>query len=82
MLLLLAGCKTSFKDAKGETPVKFVSCPLGEKDCVVSARFGDLDRCQSYKAWTEMSCNQTSTPARMICTRDRSTESDASYCTL
>ena len=82
-LFLLAGCDDSdVKDAEGETPVKFVSCRLSEKDCVVSARFEDLDRCQSYKAWTETSCEQISTPGQMICTRDRSTASDTSYCTL
>ena len=38
-LFLLAGCDDSdVKEAKGETPVKFVSCRLSEKDCVVSAR--------------------------------------------
>jgi hypothetical protein len=43
-LVLLTGCENSVKGAKGETPAKFVSCPVGEKGRVVSVRFEDLDR--------------------------------------
>ena len=86
-LILLTGCENSrtVKGAEGETPAKFVTCPLGEKeDCFVYARFRDLDRCENYKAWANMSCDQTSSPGQMICARDRSkgNELSVSRCTL
>ena len=85
-LALLTGCENSRTvKGEGETPAKFVSCPLGEKkECFVAARFQDLDRCESYKAWAEMFCDQTSSPGQMICSRDRSigNELSVSRCTL
>ncbi len=85
-LLLVVACADSpsdgVKNAKGETPVKYVICSQGEKSCFVSARFKDLDSCQSHKDWADMLCDKQSTPGKMVCSKDRGVSAAVAYCTL
>lgn len=85
-LLFIVGCGGSntdgVKDAKGDTPVKYIICSQGEQSCFVAARFKDLDSCQSHKNWSEMLCDSKSTPEKMICTKDSGTSIAVAYCTL
>jgi hypothetical protein len=85
-LLLVVACTDStsdgVKNAKGETPVKYVICSQGEKSCFVAARFKDLDSCQSHKDWADMLCDKQSTPGKMVCTKDRGISVAVAYCTL
>lgn len=75
------GAADGVKNAVGETPVKYVICSPGEKSCFVAARFKDLDSCQSHKGWSEMLCDEISTPGKMVCTSNSSSIASA-YCTL
>lgn len=82
-LLLFAGCgnasSTGVKDAKGETPVKYVICGLGETHCFVAARFKDLDGCESHKRWADMLCDSTSNSGKMVCSANDASQAVA-YC--
>ncbi|WP_156480469.1 hypothetical protein [Aquipseudomonas alcaligenes] len=86
VLAILTGCTAGndggVKNAKGETPVKYVICSPGEKSCFVAARFKDLDSCQSHKEWSEMLCDKNSTPGKMVCTKDNGPQVASAYCTL
>jgi hypothetical protein len=79
------GCsagEVGVKDASGDTPVRYVICSVGEKNCFVAARFKDLDACQSHKDWADMLCDSRSKPGVMICTRDSGESIATAYCTL
>ncbi len=84
-VLLLSACTGEdaggVKDAKGETTVRYVICGAGETNCFVSARFKDLDGCESHKRWSEMLCDSRSQPGKMICEKDSGTQIAFSYCT-
>jgi hypothetical protein len=86
-LLFLGGCNPrddaqGVKGAKGETPVKYVICGAAETNCLIAARFKDLDGCESHKKWSEMLCDSVSQPGKMICETDRGASIAFSYCTL
>lgn len=84
--VILIGCSDrtadGVKNAKGQTPVKYVICSPGETLCFVSARFKDLDSCESHKEWSVMLCDKRSTPGKMICTQDTGAQISSAYCTL
>lgn len=85
--LLLTACDhggsvDGVKNAKQETPVRFVICSLGEKNCFVSARFKDMDSCSTHKQWAEMLCDSLSQPNKMICTKDTKSRVAEAYCTF
>ncbi len=86
ILLLLAGCDSNssgeVKSVSGETPVKYVICSLGDSNCVVTARFKDLDKCQSYKDWADMLCDKIFTPSKMTCVQDNGPKIGITYCTM
>jgi len=86
LVLLLAGCgggnSEGIKGAKGETPIRYVICGVGESNCFVSARFKDIDGCESHKKWSEMLCDSRSNPTKMICEKDNGAQIAFSYCTL
>lgn len=86
ILLFLASCNDSKThgviDAKGDTPVKLVLCGAGESNCFVSARFKDLDGCESHKKWGEMLCDSVSNPEKMTCVKDAGAKLTYTYCTL
>lgn len=82
-LMLLVGCSDGgggVKSAKGDTPVKYVICSSGEQNCFVSARFTDLNSCESHKDWAEMLCDKKSNPGNMTCTIDTLPKVAFSYC--
>jgi hypothetical protein len=74
--------RTGVKDAKGETPVKYVICGAGETNCFIAARFKDLDACQSHKNWSEMLCDSRAKPGEMSCRKDPGPMIGVAYCTL
>lgn len=79
---LVAGCDAGaegVKGAKGDTPVKYVICGMGESNCFVSARFKDLDGCESHKNWSSMLCDSR-TPGVMACRTDPGPHIGAAYC--
>jgi hypothetical protein len=82
--LLVAACEseTGVKSATGDTPVKYVICGAGERNCFVAARFKDLDACASHKQWSEMLCDSRSTPGEMTCRKDLGPMISVAYCTL
>ena len=85
ILILLAGCEGStpgeVKSVSGETPFKYVICSQGDSNCLVTARFKDLDKCQSYKEWAEMLCDKIFTPSKMTCVQDHGPKIGITYCT-
>lgn len=83
-LLFLLGCSngnSDVKNAKGETPVKYVICGSGESNCFVAARFSDIDGCESHKNLSVMLCDSKSNPRVVTCTTS-SEQVAVAYCTL
>lgn len=83
--LLLAACSQGsggVKEAKGDTPVKYVICGLGESDCFIAARFKDLASCEAHKVWSGMLCDSRSTVGEMHCREDSGPSVGVAYCTL
>jgi hypothetical protein len=83
--LALAGCDggtSGVKSAKGETPAKYVICGAGESNCFVTARFKDLEACQSHKDWADMLCDSKTNPGVMVCRKDTGATIAMAYCTL
>lgn len=85
-LFIILGCSKEnsggVKDARGETPVKYVICGQGESNCFVAARFKDIDGCESHKNWADMLCDSRSNPGKMVCTKDADTAFAVAFCTL
>ena len=83
-LLALAACHQGkgVKAAKGDTPVKYVICGVGETNCFIAARFKDLDGCQRHKDWADMLCDSRSRPNEMVCRKDPAPSIGVAYCTL
>lgn len=87
-LALIAGAVVGCSDAdgvagaKGETPVRYLICGVGEKSCFIAARFKDLEACESHKRWSEMLCDSKSTPGVMNCRADPGPQVGKAYCTL
>jgi hypothetical protein len=78
-----AGCddgRGSPATAKGDTTVRFVICGAGDRDCLVSARFGNFESCEEYKKFANMLCNSR-TPGRMTCQAPDPPSLVTSYCT-
>ncbi len=85
LLLSLAACEqrgTGVQGATGETPVKYVICSAGERDCFVAARFKSLDACESHKNWGDMRCDSLSKPGEMHCRKGSGPVIAVTYCTL
>lgn len=84
--LVIASCSSEYadgvKNAKGETPVRYVICSQGEKSCFVAARFNDIDSCLSHKNWAEMLCDSKTSPEKLVCTKPSGDLSAFAYCTL
>jgi hypothetical protein len=84
-LFLFLGCdnkySTDVNHANGETPVKNVLCSDGI-GCYVSARFRDIDSCETYKEWAEMVCDKTLNPGKMSCQQIGGVKIVKTYCTL
>lgn len=84
MIFASAGCsrEQGVAGARGETPVRYVICGIGETNCFVSARFKDLDSCESHRNWSEMLCDSRSVPDTMVCKKDKGPSIGYAYCTL
>ena len=68
LALIACGDKTTgVKNAKGDTPVKYVLCGPNESNCFVDARFRNLEYCNEYKQQNDMYCDRRSTPGTIIC---------------
>lgn len=73
MLAFLTACdgtSTSSRTpatAKGDTPVRFVICSLGDVDCKVFARFDNLGSCEVHKEFANALCDFNTTPGKIIC---------------
>lgn len=83
LLTLIAGCDVGgdgVKGARGDTPVKYVICGTGEKNCFVAARFKDMSGCESHKSWSVMLCDSRTTPGVMACRTDPGPQLGAAYC--
>ena len=81
----LTACNTAdggVNGAQGDTPAKYVICSAGEQNCFISARFKDLDSCQSHKNWSEMLCDSRTQPGVMLCRKDSAPSIAVAYCTL
>ena len=82
LAVLAAACddeRGSPATAKGDTPIRYVICSVGDKDCFVAARFTDFSACERHKEWSGMVCDRNK-PGRMVCNTPESTES-VGYCT-
>lgn len=75
MLAFLAACDgTSISSrppakAKGDTPVRFIICSLGDVDCEVFARFDNLGSCEAHKEFANALCDFNTTPEKIICNK-------------
>lgn len=69
------------RGAEGDTPVKYVICGFGDKDCFIAARFNSLDSCQRHLTWAGMLCDGESKPGEIVCRKDPRPMS-VGYCTL
>jgi hypothetical protein len=67
--IFLGGCDNGVLAAFGSTPIKFIVCDAGEKNCSVDARFKDFSSCESYKEQSDMVCDQYSEPGKMTCSK-------------
>jgi hypothetical protein len=85
LFIFLSGCgvesSSDVKNAKGDTPVKYIICAPTGLDCLVSARFDNLDSCQSHKEWADMLCDKTSSLGQMTC-KENTHKIAVAYCTL
>jgi hypothetical protein len=86
IVLLISGCDsnaTTFADspasAAGETPVRYVLCSSGDRNCYVAARFSSFASCESHNELSGMLCDRSQAPARITCIATESTVSG--YCT-
>jgi PBP1b-binding outer membrane lipoprotein LpoB len=82
-ILVLGGCSgqtSGAKNAKGDTPVKYVVCDGNEDNCIVSARFTDLFFCENYKSVNEMLCDRQSVPNQVICRKDNGPHLGYGHC--
>lgn len=74
----LAGCSRLPKNARGQTPIRYVHCNAQGQDCYVAARFDTLRHCERYLRYDTARCDE-SRPAQLVC--DLSLEPDgSSYC--
>lgn len=54
--------------AKGDIPIRHISCDGVGIECIVTARFDSLDSCESHDRWANMLCDSHSSPSEMVCT--------------
>ena len=85
-LTLLAACDGWLADtpktAKGDTPIRYIVCSAGDKNCFVVARFKDFETCESYKQISGSLCDRISTPGQIICKTDPGPTIAVAYCSL
>jgi hypothetical protein len=83
VMVVVSACNASDtpQDARGETPVRYVICSVGDTDCFVAARFKDFSSCESHRKWAEMLCDSISRAGKMSCRKDPEPSIGVAYCT-
>lgn len=67
--------------ASGDTPVRYVVCEIGDKNCFVTARFDKFETCESYKQIQDMGCDRVSIPGQITCRTLPGPRIGVAYCT-
>jgi hypothetical protein len=86
--MVTAACDTSSTkqtpaNAKGETPVRFIICDIGDVGCKVFARFDSLGSCEVHKAFSSSLCDFDTDPQKISCKKLSERESSVvTYCLL
>lgn len=75
-----SGYSATPENAKGDTPIRYVICGAGARDCFVAARFNNISNCESHKNWSEMLCDSRSDPTKMDCVKSHDNVASG-YCT-
>ena len=65
----LAGCSRLPKNARGQTPVRYVLCDAQGHDCYVAARFENIRSCERYLRFDRAKCDD-SQPGKLSCDLD------------
>ena len=76
----LAACKALPKNARGQTPMRYVLCNAQGEDCFVAARFSDLHSCERYRTFALASCDEATQPGKLICDTAHPSTTKSSYC--
>jgi hypothetical protein len=66
--------------ARGATPVRYVVCAPGDRDCRVVARFRDRHACERHREVGAMFCDRN-VPGQITCRAGRSVTGATAYCT-
>ena len=88
MVVIIAACDTSSAkqtpaNAKGDTPVRFIICDVGDVGCKVFARFDTLGSCEVHKAFSSSLCDCDTDPQKISCKKQNERESSVvTYCLL
>jgi hypothetical protein len=65
---------------EGDLPVTFKVCDAGHTDCVVAARFMDMQSCQSHLKLSSMLCDSKSDPRKITCREQAASQSTTAIC--
>ena len=80
IVLTIAACDASSAkqtpaNAKGDTPVRFIICDVGDVGCKVFARFDSLGSCEVHKAFSSSLCDFDTDPQKINCKKQNERES-------
>jgi hypothetical protein len=84
VLWILAACASQADTpakARGDTPIRYVVCAVGDRDCSVSARFATFETCEGYRQIDAMLCDRRSTPGTITCRTSPTPGIAVAYCT-
>jgi len=76
----LLACKALPKNARGQTPMRYVLCNAQGDDCFIAARFSDLRSCERYRTFALASCDDQAQPGKLICDVEHPDKTKSSYC--
>ena len=82
-LILSSACgkADSPQAARGDTPIRYVICEVGDKNCFVTARFDKFETCEYYKQIQDMGCDRVSVPGQILCKTLPGPHIGVAYCT-
>lgn len=74
MLVFLTACDGASTSrtpatAKGDTPVRFIVCSIGDVNCTVFARFDNLGSCEAHKEFASSLCDFDTTSGKILCSK-------------
>ena len=75
----LAGCSRGPKNARGQTPIRYVRCNAEGKDCTVAARFDTVRHCERYLRFDTARCDE-SRPDQLVCDLSQKPTPGSAYC--